>query len=97
MWKKQPSLSGLLFHSLFRDFFPEDSEGEAGEGGRGERPPERQAVQDNTERKTAGTGEEGKMESVGGAEIWFNGTMERGQVDDFVIVWADRGRSKIIC
>ena len=30
-------------------------------------------------------------EQAGRVEIWFKGTMERGQVDDFVIAWSDRG------
>ena len=71
------------------DFLPEDSE-----GGRGESPPERPAVQDNTERKTARAGDEGRVEQHEGPEIWFNWTMQRGQVDDFVIVWTDRGEVK---
>ena len=46
------------------------------------------------ERETTGAAEEGKMEPSAGAEIWFNDVMEKGQVDDFVIAWSDRGLVK---
>ena len=79
------------------DFFPEDPEGGTGVGGREERPSDRPAEQDTTERKKSGAGNEGTLEHYEGAEIWFNGTMQRGQVDDFIIVWADRGEVKTTC
>ena len=64
-------------------FFPEEEE-----AGR------RETVQDNTERKSAGPGVEDKGEPPEGAEIWFDGVRQLGQVDDFVIAWADRGKVK---
>ena len=43
------------------------------------------------DKHTAGEEERETGKHAGGVEIWFKGIMERGQVDDFVIAWADRG------
>ena len=94
MWQEQSSLPGLPFHPLSRGLpFRRLTGGVDGreDVGLAEKPTERPAEPAERERKTTGAGEDGKMEPSAGAEIWFNEIMVRGQVDDFVVVWSDRG------
>ena len=42
-------------------------------------------------RNTAALGEITAGPPAEGVEIWFDGAMERGHVNDFVVVWKDRG------
>ena len=74
------------------DFRAEDSPGDDDWGGKGfARHEER--LEDPAERKgdVAGSGVVSPR-AVEGAEIWFDDAMERGQVNDFVLVWKDEGR-----